>query len=760
MKQAFSLVVLLSILLTTFGNTYYSTSNSSPNSTSNWRTNRNGTGASPSNFNGNNDVFIVQTGHTVTTTGNWNVNGNNAKIIIEGNGVLRANHRVSIDIFQVDDNGKYIHNDNSSSFPGNDDRILAANSTVEIRNWNGSTKLPANLTWGNLVIDMPGYGSHLNQAGDLTDIAGDFIIRSTGNSGREFRLASNQDYTLVIGGDLVIEGGILEAGSSNANADQVIIINGSFIQSAGTFTRSNNNSNALTIAFNGTNSHFTQPAGTLTSTYMNWRVNASKTLVLDNDIPLELFRSFTVNGTLDLGNKMITGAGSFIINTGGMLITSHTQGLVGSLNLTGPQTFNSGASYEFRAATVTPFPVSLVSIAAANIIIGADVSFNKNAVIAGTLTINNGKAIIPSGRSVTISSGNAVAGSGFGVAKHIVTETNNVTGAKGYFRIQNFTGTRIVPVGNGSHFLPVTLTVTGINDFTIVAFAGITANGEPNGTNYTAFQKQDMVDAVWNINRNAGSGDVMLQMAWPSVLEGPGFQTLPNGQIGVSHYGSSWEPAFGTGDQVQNIATRTAVVSFSAFTVARGSVPLPVRFGDMKAVHQNSGVFIGWSSFTELGVSHYEIERSTDGRNFSLMAWVPAAGNSNSRMDYSYTDPVSGDGIFFYRIKAVDADSKFTYSNIARINVSRQPGSAEMLLYPNPVTDKRIIIEAGYLHQGIYSLKIYDQGGRLVFRQDIEHTGGSVTRQVQLAPAMQPGIYTLSMTDRGETKKTRQFVIQ
>ncbi|MEI9807885.1 MAG: hypothetical protein WDO16_08425 [Bacteroidota bacterium] len=186
----------------------------------------------------------------------------------------------------------------------------------------------------------------------------------------------------------------------------------------------------------------------------------------------------------------------------------------------------------------------LSTVSAANVSISANVTFNKNVTVSGTFTLNSGKATIPAGNTFTVSSGNAVAGSGFGSAKHIVTQVNTSTGAKGYFRIQNFTGTRTVPTGNGTYYLPVTLTATGTNDFSICLFNGVTGNGQPNGTAYTTVQKKDMVDAVWHINRNAGTSEVMLQFAWPAALEGSDFQHLPNSQIAVSHYGTNWGVSF------------------------------------------------------------------------------------------------------------------------------------------------------------------------------------------------------------------------
>jgi hypothetical protein len=751
------LLVLFFALSARANTTYYSTNNANPNSTSSWHTNRNGTGSIPSNFNGG-DIFVIQANHNITTTANWSLGGTDSKIIVESGAILKANHKITVDIFQADNNATYIHNDNSSAFPGSDDIILAVTSTVEINDWNGSSKLPASVNWGNLIIDMPGYTSNMNQAGDLNSIAGNFIIRSTGNANKEFRLATMQDYTLTIGGDLIIEGGTLEASSGNANADQLIIINGSFIQTGGTFVRSNNNSNVLNIQFNGSNSSFTQSAGVLTSTYINWKVNAGKKLTLNNNIAVAASRSFTVNGTLDATNRSITGAGSFIAVSGSSIITYNTSGLPGSLS-TGAVTLNSGVSYEFLAATTTPFPSSILSIAANDLKIGANVTLNKDVTVADTLTLNSGKLTIPVGNTLTVSSGNAVAGSAFGSTKHIATQVNTSTGAKGYFRVQNFTGTNTIPVGNGTYYLPVTLTAPATNDFSICVFSGVTANGQPNGTAFNTSQKKTIVDAVWQVNRNSGSGNTTMQLGWPSVLEGSLFQNIADNQIGIAHYGTYWEVCIGSGNQSQNICTRTNITSFSPFGVGYTGVVLPLKFGELRATQKDHSVHLDWSSFSEYNLDHYEVERSIDGRSFIPVANIACNGNSESRKDYSHVDPVSTDGIFFYRVKGVDKDFHFIYSGVVKISIAQQ-SAVTLSLYPNPTEDKKITVQATNLPQGRYRLNVYDPTGSIVYQHGFNHDGGSISQQFQLPVSLNKGIYTISLTNSSEIKLVKPLVVK
>ncbi|HEY2720524.1 MAG TPA: T9SS type A sorting domain-containing protein, partial [Chitinophagaceae bacterium] len=636
-------------------------------------------------------------------------------------------------------------------------RTFAATSTVEILDWSGTAELPSPTSWGNLIINVSSYSSNWNQSGDLTDIPGNLDIKNTGTGTSEFRLATAQDYTLNIGGDLIIEGGIFEAAQSNGNHDQVIIINGSYKQTGGTFTRSNNNSNTLQVQFNGANSTFTQSGGTLTDTYMDWIVNASKKLTLNSNLPVSLLRSLTVNGIFSAGGYKVTGLGSFTLASTGEIISSSTSGLDGFLALTGSLLFNTGGSFEFDAATTAPFSILSGSISATNVIINANVTLNKDVTVAGTLTLSSGKLTIPAGNTVTISSGNTVAGSGFGTSKQIVTQVNTLTGAKGMVRMKNFTGTVTLPIGNGTYYLPVSLTAAGTNDFSVAVFQGATTNGLPNGVVMTTAQKVKMVDAVWIANRNSGSNDVTMKLTWPSALEGSTFQGIGDNQIGIAHNGGYWESPLGSGNQSQNTATRSNITNFSPFGVGQIGTPLPLKFGDIKVSEKSAGnVDVNWVSYSEVNLKYFQIERSSNGQQFSAIGKTNAR-NNNNKDNYTWTDTAPLKTVGYYRVDGVDIDGKANYSTIVKIDPSQT--RSDLTLFPNPVLDNRLSVQSGNMDKGGYRILISNIYGRTLYNQTIDHPGGILSQVIQLPSDMPPGVYSISIS--GNTVKLqKQFVVK
>ncbi|HVZ55023.1 MAG TPA: T9SS type A sorting domain-containing protein [Chitinophagaceae bacterium] len=758
MKNVLFFATLICIFTSSRATTYYSVNLAAPNLTASWHINRNGTGASPSNFSGA-DVFVIQAGHSMTTTNPWTLSNKSAIIRVESGAILQADDKITVDNFELNDHATYIHNVGSAVFPGSVSRNLATTSTVQINNW-ASSKLPTPTTWGNLVFNLTSYNTNWNLAGSLTDVAGNLVIQSTGTAGKELRLATTQDYTLSVGGDLMLQGGILEAGQNNTSANQQITLNGSLLLTGGSFTRSDNKGNPLTILFQGDNSKFNLSGASLTNTYMTWEVAAGKKLSLLSDLPVASGRSLVVNGTLDFSTYHLTGAGGFTASPGSSLITAGSQGLNGSIQLTGTASLSDSLSYQFDGPTTTPFPASAAGLNAKNLIVNAGVTLNRDITLKGSLYLNSGLLSVPAGTTLTLTGATALVGSGYGDSKHIATLVNAGSGARGTLRIRNFSGNTLFPVGTDTYYLPVRVNVQGASDFSVTAFQGATRNGAPNGTLFDATTRQGMVDATWIVNRNGGSGAADLQLGWPSALEGSAFKNLTDNQIGIAHYdGTSWDQPLGSGSQSGNTALRTAIASFSPFQVGKGDVVLPLDFSSVKAYQKNTNVWLEWTSLNEQNVDHFEPERAGDGRRFASLGKQPAKGSGGMPVAYSWLDsnPVPGAG--YYRVKAVDRDGKITYSSVVRVDFDNGAlFNPQFVLYPNPVSGRSISYQVANAAAGEYKLFLYDREGRILYTKIINHPGGNLGEIFELPPSVTHGIYNLRLNSR-DMNLVKSFVV-
>ncbi|MDE3250097.1 MAG: T9SS type A sorting domain-containing protein, partial [Bacteroidota bacterium] len=141
------------------------------------------------------------------------------------------------------------------------------------------------------------------------------------------------------------------------------------------------------------------------------------------------------------------------------------------------------------------------------------------------------------------------------------------------------------------------------------------------------------------------------------------------------------------------------------------SALLPVDISAFAALRKNSDALITWKTSSEVNLRRFEVERSADGTAFAGIGTV-SAGNNPSGDAYSFTDPNLGADAAYYRLKSVDADGSFTYSNVVKLDAISN--SAAMRIRNNPFTD-HIGIDFGSVQSGTVKVKLFDMEGRVVY---------------------------------------------
>lgn len=138
---------------------------------------------------------------------------------------------------------------------------------------------------------------------------------------------------------------------------------------------------------------------------------------------------------------------------------------------------------------------------------------------------------------------------------------------------------------------------------------------------------------------------------------------------------------------------------FTLSTTNQSQTPLPIQLIEFKATKRFDLVELNWKTASELNNDYFTIERSYDGKTWSLVANVKGAGNSTAVRSYSIIDDAPLQSVTYYRLKQTDYDGTTSYSPV----ISVLAGSSEdqqLIAYPNPTSDQ-IIIEGnlGALNQ-------------------------------------------------------------
>lgn len=114
------------------------------------------------------------------------------------------------------------------------------------------------------------------------------------------------------------------------------------------------------------------------------------------------------------------------------------------------------------------------------------------------------------------------------------------------------------------------------------------------------------------------------------------------------------------------------------------SMPLPVELVEFGATKTGKSILLNWMTASEVNNSGFDIQRSTDGRDWKVIGFENGVDNSAEVQNYNFIDTHPAAGINYYRLKQVDHDGKYDYSPIVSV---RNIGDEKYDVSPNPFND-------------------------------------------------------------------------
>ncbi|MGG7663344.1 T9SS type A sorting domain-containing protein [Dyadobacter sp. BHUBP1] len=164
--------------------------------------------------------------------------------------------------------------------------------------------------------------------------------------------------------------------------------------------------------------------------------------------------------------------------------------------------------------------------------------------------------------------------------------------------------------------------------------------------------------------------------------------------------------------------------------------PLPVVLTEFDAIGEGSSVRLSWATATESNASHFDIERSSDGRAWQKAGVLQAKGESVQKEAYSFSDdfPLAGENL--YRLRMTDRDATYSYSRIRSVYVREAPAPA----YPNPFSEFLFLSPRQASLPG--AVELSDARGKVVFQAHGLLPASITTSQ------WRSGVYLLKLTDK------------
>jgi len=189
--------------------------------------------------------------------------------------------------------------------------------------------------------------------------------------------------------------------------------------------------------------------------------------------------------------------------------------------------------------------------------------------------------------------------------------------------------------------------------------------------------------------------------------------------------------------------------SFSPFTIGTPESPsvhpLPVEwlYVQAKLIDNGKESLVQWGTSTELNNDYFEIQRSTDGKNFVVIG-IQEATNLGNGSDYAWIDKTPNVGVNYYRIRQVDYNGDTSFSKIVSIKTVPVSKRSRMTVYPNPTHPNNVNLSIYSNLEGTVNIRFFDAIGQQVFTKTIELREGQ--NEVDISPRLfiPKGVYIIS----------------
>jgi PKD repeat protein len=165
--------------------------------------------------------------------------------------------------------------------------------------------------------------------------------------------------------------------------------------------------------------------------------------------------------------------------------------------------------------------------------------------------------------------------------------------------------------------------------------------------------------------------------------------------------------AYGTGYYLQMEVTD----HFSEFGVHGNGSSLPVTLLSFNAEKSGNEVLVTWKTVNEINNAGFEVQGSSDGRQFRQLGWIRAAGQAGYDYEFRTPAPAQG-GLHYYRLRQVDNDGKDSYSQVRAIVFDQE--AQVLTTWPNPFHNQ---LTVQLPEAGAAVIKLTDAVGRVVSHQ-------------------------------------------
>ncbi len=197
-----------------------------------------------------------------------------------------------------------------------------------------------------------------------------------------------------------------------------------------------------------------------------------------------------------------------------------------------------------------------------------------------------------------------------------------------------------------------------------------------------------------------------------------------------------------------NTTSETFAVDSVYFSEGNVESPLPVELMHFKAADMGEQVVLDWRTASELNNEGFQVERSQDGKHWETIGFVTGRGTTELMNNYSFTDDAPTKGNNYYRLKQMDFDGAYEYSDIQTVFMETE--FASIRLFPNPVSNNKVNIAFDELPQQTTTLRLFNMNGQVLQTILVEDVYTAMDLSVYAS-----GMYLLEINNGSELRQER-----
>lgn len=274
----------------------------------------------------------------------------------------------------------------------------------------------------------------------------------------------------------------------------------------------------------------------------------------------------------------------------------------------------------------------------------------------------------------------------------------------------------------------------------------IPMNSYPSGSSPNDWGPEILFDSLYHYT----GGHLLVELR----LTGTGVTNQSTDAVGTSTtgYGTLFSACWGSG----YTANSGSQGNFSIVRLS-GDDPVPVEFTSFSSIVSGNNILLEWNTATETNNSGFEIERKTINKNFEYVGFVSGAGTTTEPRSYSFTDYQLSSGTYVYRLKQIDYDGSFEYSNEVEAEVIAPSIYSLEQNYPNPF-NPTTNIDFSIAEAGIVKIAVYNMLGQEVklVLDEFKETG---SHKIQFnASALTSGVYFYKL-ETANFNQTRKMIL-